>query len=137
MLFLVSLIVNSMLSECRLFRSKFFKQHDNEQTVCPDQLGNSRYVIIYCNSCNCWINYLTLVFFTALSFVDNLEPGELLQLRIQMMLDNGCDEEACNLIGWCIRGQQLGRDRALIVKRYDLLTKLGRVDDIGKQVAMF
>jgi hypothetical protein len=66
--------------------------------------------------------------------VDDLEPEELLQLRIQMMLDIGCDEEACNLIGWCIRGQRMRRDIALIVKRYDLLTKLGRVDDIGRQV---
>lgn len=75
-------------------------------------------------------------FVAALSFVNNVEPEELLRLRIQMMLDNGCDEEACNLIGWCIRGQHMQRDRALIVKQYDLLTKLGRLDDIGKQVEM-
>ena len=74
------------------------------------------------------------MFVLALTYVDSAEPEELLKLRIQMMLDYGCDAQACDFIGWCVRGQRLHHDIPYLVKRFDLLTRLGNIAEFGKQV---
>jgi len=75
-----------------------------------------------------------LNFVLAIAYVDTAEPEELLKLRIQMMLDLGCDAPACNLIGWCVQGQRLHLDIPLLVKRFDLLRRLQNLSDFGKMV---
>lgn len=72
---------------------------------------------------------------TALAYIDNAEVEELVRLRIKFMLDYGCEEEACNYIGWCVRGERCKDDVDLIVQRLELLNKLRRFDEFNKQVS--
>ena len=70
----------------------------------------------------------------ALAYVTTGEYPELLRLRIQMLMESGCEGYSLNLISWCIRSPIFESDIAMRATYLLLLHRLGRTDDFHNQV---
>jgi len=72
---------------------------------------------------------------TALAYVTTGEYPELLRLRIQMLMESGCEAYSLNLISWCVRSPVFESDVAMRATYLLLLHRLGRTDDFHNQVS--
>ena len=70
----------------------------------------------------------------ALAYVTTGEYPELLRLRIQMLMESGCEGYSLNLISWCVRSAVFEADIAMRATYLLLLHRLGRTDDFHNQV---
>ena len=70
----------------------------------------------------------------ALAYVTTGEYPELLRLRIQMLMESGCEGYSLNLISWCVRSPVFEADIAMRATYLLLLHRLGRTDDFHNQV---
>jgi len=70
----------------------------------------------------------------ALAYVTTGEYPELLRLRIQMLMESGCEGYSLNLISWCVRSPVFESDVAMRATYLLLLHRLGRTDDFHNQV---
>jgi len=78
---------------------------------------------------------LCCVLAVALAYVTTGEYPELLRLRIQMLMESGCEGYSLNLISWCVRSPVFESDVAMRATYLLLLHRLGRTDDFHNQVS--
>ena len=71
---------------------------------------------------------------TALAYVTTDEYPELLRLRIEMLMESGCEGYSLNLISWCVRSPVFESDVAMRATHLLLLHRLGRTDEFHNQV---
>jgi len=90
------------------------------------------------NACCMWLNCCEWWHVSvALAYVTTGEYPELLRLRIQMLMESGCEGYSLNLISWCVRSPVFESDVAMRATYLLLLHRLGRTDDFHNQVYHF
>ena len=70
----------------------------------------------------------------ALSYIRSGEYLELFRLRVEMLMESGCDNFACNLVGWCVQSPLFEADVQLQATHLQLLHKLGKFSQLQNQV---
>jgi len=70
----------------------------------------------------------------ALTYIGSGEYPELFRLRVQMLMESGCDNYACNLVSWCLQSSVFETDIPLKATHLLLLHKLGRCEQLHNQV---
>lgn len=73
----------------------------------------------------------------AIEYVNSNEVEELVRLRIRIVMDiEGGEDAACNLIGCCLKAKRFEEDYFLMMKHYDLLDRLDRLDEYRERVCV-
>ena len=63
------------------------------------------------------------------------EYSDLLRLRIQMLMESGCENYSLNLISWCVQSAVFESDIAIRTTHLLLLHRLGRNEEFNNQVS--
>jgi hypothetical protein len=71
---------------------------------------------------------------TALAYVSGGEYPDLLRLRIQMLMESGCENYSLNLISWCVQSPIFESDIAIRTTHLLLLHRFGRTEEFHNQV---
>jgi len=72
--------------------------------------------------------------FAALSFIRTVEFPDLLRLRVEMLIENGCNQLALNLVRWCLRCDVFHSDVMLRSHFFLLLHRVGDMCEFDNQV---
>lgn len=68
-----------------------------------------------------------------LTYIKGQDP-EILKLRVELMLQENCDEFALNLCTWCLKHPALENDLSLRCIQVTLLHRLGNEDRLQEEV---
>lgn len=72
--------------------------------------------------------------FTGLAYIQAQDP-EILKLRVELMMQENCDEFALNLCSWCLKHPALLQDLDVRRTQFTLLHRAGNVDKLQEEVS--
>lgn len=82
----------------------------------------------------CHPDRLSHLFVPALSYIETGEFPELFHLRVQMLMQSGCEDFALNLCNWCTQAEKFQYDPYIRGVQLVLLFDRGFLDIMNEEV---